>query len=47
MVVYYIMKKILCLYCLQAFSTEEALKRHVTDCFKNKPKIIMPKNGIR
>ena len=38
-------KKILCHYCLQAFSTEEILKRHIKDCFKinDKQKIIMPK----
>ena len=38
-------KKNLCHYCLQAFSTEEILKRHIKDCFKinDKQKIIMPK----
>ena len=25
-------------YCLQAFSTEEILKRHIRDCFKIKDK---------
>ena len=36
-----------CRYCLQAFSTEETLKRHIKDCFKinDKLKIIMPKKG--
>ena len=34
-----------CCYCLQAFSTEEILKRHIKDCFKinGKQIIIMPK----
>ena len=34
-------------YCLQAFSTEEILKRHIEDCFKisSKQRIIMPKKG--
>ena len=26
-------KKHFCRYCLQAFSTEETLKRHIKDCF--------------
>ena len=36
-------KKHFCRYCLQAFSTEEILKRHIKDCFKtnSKQKIIM------
>ena len=36
-----------CHYCLQAFSTEEILKRHVKDCFKvnGKQKIKMPMKG--
>ena len=34
-------------YYLQAFSTEEKLKRHIKACFKikGKQKIIMPKKG--
>ena len=27
-------KEHFCRYCLQAFSTEEILKRHIKDCFK-------------
>ena len=40
-------KKHFCRYCLQAFSTEETLKRHIKDCFKinGKQKIIMPKKS--
>ena len=40
-------KKHFCHYCLQAFSTEEILKRHVKDCFKvsGKQIIILPKKG--
>ena len=36
-----------CRYCLQSFSTEEILKRHIKDCFKinGKQRIIMPKKG--
>ena len=36
-----------CRYCLQTFSTEEMLKRHIKDCFKinDKEKIILPKKG--
>ena len=36
-----------CRCFLQAFSTEEILKRHIKDSFKtnDKQKIIMPKNG--
>ena len=38
-------KKYFCRYCLQAFSTDEILKRHIKDCFKinGKQRIIMPK----
>ena len=38
-------KNIFCHYCLQAFSTEEILKRHIKDCFKinGKQRIIMPR----
>ena len=38
-------KKHFCRYCLQAFSTEEILKRHIKDCFKinGKQRIIMAK----
>ena len=38
-------RKHLCSYCLQAFSTEEIIKRHLKDCFKSNGKqiIILPK----
>ena len=38
-------RKYFCRYCLQAFSTEGTLKRHIKNCFKNndKQKVIMPK----
>ena len=38
-------RKIFCYYCLQAFSTEEMLKRHIKNCFKinDKQRIQMPK----
>ena len=34
-------------YCLEPFSKEEILKRHIKDCFKTngKQSIIMPKKG--
>ena len=34
-------------YCLQAFSTEEILKRHIKDCFEinGKQRIKMPRKG--
>ena len=37
----------MCRYRLQAFSTEEVLKRHIKDCFKidDKQRIIIPKKG--
>ena len=40
-------RKHVCPYCLQAFSTEEILKRHFKDCFKinGKQIIKMPKKG--
>ena len=40
-------RKHFCFYCLQAFSTEEILKRHIKDCFKINgiKRILMPKNG--
>ena len=40
-------KKHFCCYCLQSFSTEEILKRHIKDCFKinGKQRIIMPKRS--
>ena len=40
-------RKLFYRYCLQAFSTEEALKLHIKDCFKIncKQRIIMPKEG--
>ena len=33
-----------CRFCLQSFSTEEILKRHIKDCFKvnDRQNIIMP-----
>ena len=38
-------KKHFCCYSLQAFSTEEILKRHIKNCPKSndKQRIIMPK----
>ena len=38
-------KKHFCCYCLQAFRTEEILKRHIKDYLKinGKQKIVMPK----
>ena len=38
-------RKHFCHYYLQAFSTEEILKRRIKDCFKinDKQRIIMPK----
>ena len=38
-------KKHFCCYSLQAFSTEQTLKRHIKDCFKGNGKkiIILPK----
>ena len=40
-------RKHFCCYCLEAFSTEEILKRHIKDCFKinGKQRIIMPIKG--
>ena len=40
-------RKHFCCYCLQAFSTEEILKRHIKDCFKinGKQRIKMPEKG--
>ena len=40
-------RKHFCRYCLQAFRTEDILKRHITDCFKinDRQRIIMPKKG--
>ena len=40
-------RKHFCRYCLQAFSTEEILKRHVKDCFEiiDKQRIKMSKKG--
>ena len=37
-------RKHFCRYCLQAFSTEEILKRHIKACFKinGKQRIVMP-----
>ena len=37
-------RKHFCRYCLQEFSTEEILKRHIKDCFKinGKQRIQMP-----
>ena len=38
-------RKHFCRYCLQAFSTEEILKRHIKNCFKinDKQRAVMPK----
>ena len=38
-------RKYFCCYCLQAFSTEERLKRHIKDCFKinDEQKIKIPR----
>ena len=40
-------RKDFCLYCLETFSTEEMLKRHIKDCFKinGKKMFKMPKNS--
>ena len=40
-------RKHFCRFCLQAFSTEEILKRHIKDCLKinRKHRIIIPKKG--
>ena len=40
-------RKYFCCYCLQAFSREEILKRHIKNCFKinGKQRIIMLKKG--
>ena len=40
-------RKYFCSYCLQAFRTEEILKRYIKDFFKfnGKQKIIIPKKG--
>ena len=40
-------RKHFCRYCLQAFSTEEILKRNIKDCLKinGRQRIIMPKKG--
>ena len=40
-------RKHCCRYCLNAFITEEILKRHIKDCFKinGKQTIKMPKKG--
>ena len=45
MIILYIAQKIFCSYYLQAFSTEEILKRHIKYCFEiyKKRRIIMPK----
>ena len=39
-------RKQICRYCLQAFSTDEILKRYINSCFtiNDKRKIITPKN---
>ena len=38
-------RKYVCRHCLQDFSIEEILKRHIKDCFKinSKKRIIIPK----
>ena len=40
-------RKHFCRFCLQAFSTEEILKRHIKDCLKinDKQRITIPKKG--
>ena len=40
-------RKHFCCYCLQAFSTEDILKRYIKDWFKSnsKTRIKMPKKG--
>ena len=40
-------RKHFCCYCLQAFSTEERLKRYIRDCFKtnDRQRIVMLKKG--
>ena len=40
-------KKLFCCYCLEAFSPEEILKRHIRDCLKinGKQGVIMPEKG--
>ena len=40
-------KRHFCRFCLQAFSTEAILKRHIKHCYKinGKQRIIMPKKG--
>ena len=40
-------RKHFCRFCLQAFSTEEILKRHIKDCLKinRKQRVIIPKKG--
>ena len=40
-------RKHFCRYCLQAFITEEILKRHIKDCFKinDKQRVKRPKKG--
>ena len=45
MILLYIVKKILCCYCLQAFSTEKILKNHIKNCFNGKQRIITLKKG--
>ena len=45
-IIHYIVEESICLYCLQAFHTEEISQRHIKDCFKinGKQRIILPKN---
>ena len=40
-------ENLFCRYCLQAFTTEEMLKRNIKDCFKvnDIQRIIIPKIG--
>ena len=40
-------RKNTCRYCLQTFSADEVLERHIKGCFKitGKQRIIMPKKG--
>ena len=46
-IILYTVEKIFCRYCLQSFSTEETLKRHIKDRFKTNSiqEIIMPKRA--
>ena len=47
MIIHYIVEENFYSYCLQAFSTEEILKRQIKDCFKinGKQIIVMHEKG--